>query len=118
MVFDPSGATVPKATVTVLNTDTNEVRTQTTEDDGSFRFPALIPGYYSVKVEKQGFEAETRAGLTLEVTQQMNLDLTLRVGATQQNMVVTGEVPLVDTTDAALGGTVDEEKMTDLLLNG
>ena len=118
VVRDTSAAAIPQANVTVLNTDTNEVRKQTTGDDGAFRFPALAPGHYSLKVEKEGFETETNTGLTLEVTQQMTLDLTMHVGATQQNVTVNAEAPLVNTTTAALGGVVDEQRMTDLPLNG
>src|SRR6204780_5257055 len=109
VVRDTSAAAIPQANVTVLNTDTNEVRKQTTGDDGAFRFPALAPGPYSLKVEKEGFETETNTGLTLEVTQQMTLDLTMHVGATQQNVTVNAEAPLVNTTTAALAGVGAEQ---------
>ena len=118
VVKDSSGGLVPQAKVTIVNTDTNESRTATTGDDGAFRFPALATGHYSLKIEKDGFTTQTLTGLTLEVTQEMVLSPSLQVGAATQEVTVTGEAPLVNTTNSALGGLVNEEKMSDLPLNG
>src|SRR5579862_7448436 len=57
-VRDASGASVPDANVTVLNTDTGQARTATTGSDGAFRIPALQVGHYTVKVEKAGFKTQ------------------------------------------------------------
>jgi len=117
-VKDQTGAVVPQAKVTVVNTDTNATRIATTGDDGSFRFPALLAGHYSVKVEKGGFKTEIQTGLTLEVAQEMVVNSQLEIGAATQEVSVTGETSLVDTTNSSLGGTVNEVKMADLPLNG
>ena len=71
VVKDTSGGTVPQAKVTVTSTETNESRTTTTRDDGSYRFPALRPGHYTVKIEKDGFQTQTQTGLTLDVAQEL-----------------------------------------------
>ena len=118
IVKDSSGGVLPQAKVTIVNTDTNDSRTATTGDDGSFRFPALVTGHYSVKIEKEGFKTETETGLTLEVTQELVVSPALEVGTSTQEVTVTGEAPMVNTTNSTLGGLVNEDKMADLPLNG
>src|SRR5579883_2233478 len=116
-VKDSSGASIPGATVTVKNTDTNLTKTATTEADGSYRFPELPVGHYEVTASAAGFRTENRAGLTLEVTQQGVINFALQVGATTQQVTITSDIPLVNTQDSTLGGTVNETKMADLPLN-
>ena len=118
VVKDSSGAAVPGANVTVTDADTSETRSAVTGDDGSYRVPALQPGHYSVKVEKAGFKTATTTSLTLDVAQQLVFNATVEVGATSQEVVVTGEAPVVNTTASSLGGLVNEERMADLPLNG
>ena len=118
VVKDTSGGTVPAAKVTVTNTETNESRTVDTADDGAYRFPALKPGHYVVKIEKEGFKTQTQTGLTLDVAQELVVNPTMQVGAAAQEVTVTGEAPLVNTTTSSLGSLVNEEKMADLPLNG
>jgi hypothetical protein len=117
-VKDSSGASVPNATVKVTNTDTNVSRTVMTDADGSYNVLELPAGNYQMEVTAPGFKAAVRRGITLEVTQAPLIDFTLEVGATEQQVVVSGEIPIVNTQDATLGGTVDEQRMTDLPLNG
>src|ERR1700730_17104287 len=115
---DSSGGVLPGVTVTITNVDTASKRVVTTGDDGFYRVPELPVGHYEVKGEHAGFKTETRRGITLEVTQQAVINLTFEVGSAEQQVVVTGEGPLVNTQDATLGGTVTETKMTELPLNG
>src|SRR5580704_16445198 len=115
---DASGGVLPNATVTVTNVDTGLTRTVKTSDDGEYRFPELPVGRYEVKGEHAGFKIVTRKGITLEVTQQAVINLDFVVGSTDQQVVVTGEAPMINTQDATLGGTVNETKMTELPLNG
>jgi hypothetical protein len=115
---DTSGGVLPNATVTITNVDTQSKRVVTTGDDGFYRVPELAVGHYEVKGEHAGFKTETRRGITLEVTQQAVINLDFQVGSAEQQVVVTGEAPLINTQDATLGGTVSETKMTELPLNG
>jgi hypothetical protein len=117
-VKDSSGASVPGAMVTVKNTDTNLSKTATTEADGGYRFPELPVGHYEMTATAAGFRTETRAGLTLEVTQQGVINFTLQIGATTQQVTITSDIPMVNTQDSTLGGTVNETKMAELPLNG
>jgi Carboxypeptidase regulatory-like domain/TonB dependent receptor/TonB-dependent Receptor Plug Domain len=115
---DASGGVLPGVTITITNVDTGSKRTVLTGDDGFYRVPELAVGHYEVRGEHSGFKTETRRGITLEVTQQAVINLDFQIGSAEQQVVVTGEAPLVNTQDATLGGTVTETKMTELPLNG
>ena len=117
-VKDASGASVPGATVTIQDTDTGLTRTVMTGSDGAYNAPELATGHYQVQATHSGFKTETRSGITLEVTQQAVINFTLEVGTTEQQVVVTGEAPIVNTQDATLGGLVNETSIKDLPLNG
>jgi hypothetical protein len=118
VIKDTSGGVVPGATITVVNAETSLTRTVTTGVDGSYRIPALPVGRYTVKIDKEGFKPETQQGLMLEVAQNLVVNTTLEVGTAAQEVVVTGEAPLVNTTTSSLGSLVNEERMADLPLNG
>ncbi len=117
-VKDATGGAVAGATVTATNIETGFTRTGTTDADGSYRFPAMPVGNYEITVTKDGFQKSDRKGLTLEVAQQATIDATLQVGSTSQSVVVTEEAPIVDTTSSSSGSLVNEDKITDLPLNG
>ncbi len=118
IVKDSSGAAAPGATVTIRNTDTGQSRTASTGEDGAYRVPALAVGHYEVKAEHSGFKSETETNVTLDVSQELVVNFTLEVGTSQQQIVVSAEAPLINTSSSSLGGLVDEEKITDLPLNG
>src|SRR5665213_1135388 len=103
VVKDASGGVVPDAAVTITDTETSTTRSLTTGDDGAFRAPALAVGHYSVKVEKSGFQTQTQTGLTLEVGQDLVANTAMQVGSSTQEVMVTGEVPVVNTTNSSLG---------------
>jgi hypothetical protein len=117
-VKDATGATIPGATVTITNVDTGVSRTIMSSQDGTFNVPSLPTGHYGVKAEHEGFKTENRTGITLDVTAQDRIDFTLELGATTQEVTVSGEAPIVNTQDATLGGLVNEQYMTDLPVNG
>ncbi len=118
VVKDPSGGTVPNAKVTVTNVDTSASRTVTTGDDGAYRVPALQPGHYSVKVEAQGFRTEIITGLTLNVAEELPSNVTVQVGTATQEVTVTGETPVVNTTTSSLGNLINDTTISDMPLNG
>jgi hypothetical protein len=117
-VQDTTGGTVAGATVTVTNPDTGATRTGTTGDDGTYRFPALPVGNWGVRVTKDGFQTAERKGITLEVTQEAEINFTLQLGSTGQTVTVNEEAPLVNTTSSSIGGLVTEDRVADLPLNG
>jgi len=118
LVKDASGASIPNATVTVLNVGTDLRRIFLTSEEGAYRFPALPVGRYTVRAESTGFKTETHEGLVLDVTQEAVVNFTLQVGRMEEQVVVTGEPPLVNMTNSSLGGLVNSDQMADLPLNG
>src|SRR5437667_7612661 len=119
VVKDSSGALVPGAGITILNEETGLTRTLTTAENGALRAPALPVGRYTLRVELTGFRTQAQRGLILEVAQELVVNPTLEVGAvTQEEVVVSGEAPLVNTTSSALGSVVNEHSISDLPLNG
>ncbi|MBI2819000.1 MAG: TonB-dependent receptor [Acidobacteria bacterium] len=118
VVKDSTGAVVPGATLTARNIDTGQSRTGVTAEDGSYRFAALAVGNYEVRIEHPGFQTQVRSGLALAVSQEAVVNFRLEVGAVEQTVEVTAEAPIVNTTSGSLGGLVDEQKVTDLPLNG
>ena len=78
-VTDPSGASVPGATVTVHNADTGSDRTVQTSEAGLYSATFLQPGHYDVTVTKAGFATTARQGLTVEVGRTVTIDLRLSV---------------------------------------
>jgi hypothetical protein len=115
---DSSGASVPGSTITIMNVDTGATRTVMTGEDGAYRVPELPTGHYEVRAEHAGFKKATHSGITLEVTEQAVVNFAFEVGSSEQEVVVTGEVPQVNTQDATLGGLVTETSIKDLPLNG
>src|SRR5437773_89642 len=75
VVQDPSGAVVPKATVTIVNTGTQLTKTATTDDGGNYRFLSLAPGAYKVTVEASGY-AKSESDVTLLTEQNLNVPIT------------------------------------------
>lgn len=117
-VKDPSGQVVPGAMATARNVDTGATRTVTTGADGSYLMPELPIGTYEVRTEHSGFSTTVTSGVVLTVAQEAVVNVTLQLGSLAQTVAVTGEAPLVNTTSGSLGALVDEQKISDLPLNG
>ena len=117
-VTDQSGGAVVGATVTIVDTQRNLTRTVMTDAAGEYNVPNLLPSTYTVSAALQGFKTAQRTGVTLEVNQDLRLDLTLQPGEQTEKVTVTGEVPIVETTNAELGGTLQAQVIASLPLNG
>lgn len=117
-VADSSGAAVPNAAVTITDTQRGTTRNLTTDGVGAYNAPNLLPSHYSVKVESQGFRTVERTGITLEVNSQLQIDMVLQPGEQTQTISVNAEAPLLETTNATLGGTIENKVINDLPLNG
>src|SRR4029079_14686711 len=81
VVKDTSGAVVPSAKLTAVNTETGQNRNATSAADGSYRFSALPVGSYEFRAEQSGFQTAVRSGVTLTVSQEAVVNFTLQVGA-------------------------------------
>lgn len=115
---DASGAVVPGATVTVLNTDTGYSRTVQTDTNGSFDIPSLPIGSYTVKVEKQGFATFVQTGVKLLVNQIYVVNASLQVSSISKTVEVSAHPIQVETTSAQQGEVIQENEFKDMpLLN-
>ncbi len=118
VVSDSSGAVIPGALVTATNRGTGVIRTTQTSSNGRYTLAALPAGVYDVKAEAPAFTARVQQGLEVAIGQESVANFTLSVGATAETVAVTAEAPLVQTTSGSLGGLVDQQKVSELPLNG
>src|SRR6058998_699229 len=118
VVHDTTGAVIPGVTVTAKHTESGLTRTVLTNENGNYRMPTLPVGAYEVSADIPGFKPLVRSGINLSVAQEIVLNLTLEVGTTAEQVTVTGEAPLVNTTLASTAGLITGEQLKDLPLNG
>jgi len=117
-VTDQTGSAVVGASVTVTDLERGISRNLVTDEAGQYFAPNLLPGMYKVRVQAGGFKILERSNIQLEVGNDVRIDLVLPPGNVMEVVQVQEEVPLVDTTSATLGGTIDNQTINDLPLNG
>src|SRR5437588_4315803 len=117
-VFDQTGGAIAGATVSVIDVARGVTRALTTDASGEYVAPSLLPGTYTVRAEAKGFRVTERSGVLVEVGKTIRVDLTVQPGEQTQTVTVTGEIPEIDTTDSTLGGTVSNQAINALPLNG
>ncbi len=117
-VHDQSGAVLAGATVTVTDVQRAIRRTVTTDDSGAYVVPSLIPSVYVVRAEANGFKVVERPNVQVEVATDVTVDVQLPPGSVKETVVVTEDVPLINTTSSTLGGTLSNKEINDLPLNG
>jgi hypothetical protein len=113
-VVDTTGGALPGATVEVLNIATGVVTPTTTNAEGSYRIPFLIPGTYRVTVSLEGFSRFVSEDFRVHVADLLTVDATLKVGALTDEVTVTASVATVDRTTAELGQIVDARRIAEL----
>src|SRR6202044_3767204 len=111
-----SGGIIPNAAVAITNTATGVVTTQMTNADGIFRVAALPPGQYKVEASASGFNTEAH-NVELAVGATQEVDFALQVGANVSAVTVSGEAPLVNTTNSTLSDVVNQQQVQNLPLN-
>ena len=117
-VRDSSGAAIPAAKVTITDNAKGTTTDYQTDQAGAYNAPFLIPGTYTVAVEKEGFKRAVSANITLDVDQKARVDIALEVGQLSQTLEVTAAAPLVRSESAELGEVVGQRQVQDLPLNG
>src|SRR5258708_1557462 len=118
VITDQTGGTMVGVTVTVLDTQRGIARTLATDESGDYVATNLNTSNYSISAEAKGFKTAERTGILLETGKDLRVDLSLQPGEQTQKIVVTEEMPLVETTNATLGGTLSNQSINDLPLNG
>jgi hypothetical protein len=117
-VNDPSGTGIPKAEVVITNAATGVERTVTTNSEGFYIAPNLIPGEYRVKLLAKGFNSVIKTGITITVGGRQTFDVTLQIGTISSKVEVSAEVPAVQVTSSEISATVLANTVRELPLNG
>jgi hypothetical protein len=118
-VTDPQNAIVQNASVTVRNVATNQSRSTTTADNGSYRISQLPPGTYEVKVSGTNFKTSVISDVVVAVGQTLPLDIHLEIGVPDETVtVVGGGEAQIDRTDNTVSGVVNTRQIQNLPLNG
>jgi hypothetical protein len=113
-VTDQSGGAINGATVTVMDVARGLNRTLTTDDAGLYNAPNLLPGTYTIRGEAKGFKRVEQQNVLLEVGKEIRVDLSLQPGEVTQTITITEAPPMVETTNATLGGTLSNQTINDL----
>src|SRR5580693_1562315 len=117
-VTDSSGRVINKVEITITNVDTGVTRVVTTNDEGFYSAPNLLPGTYELKFSASGFKVEARKNIELTVGALVGLDQTLRVGSLSETVVVQSEIPAVQLSTSDLSAVVNATTVRELPLNG
>jgi len=117
-VTDASGAAIADAKVTVTSQETGLTRTVQTDDQGNFHFSELPVGAYAVTASKQGFRTETSKGVVVQVSVDTRMDLKLAPGQVNEVVEVNAATPIVDTSSATVGGTIESQQLENIPVNG
>src|ERR1700722_1760758 len=118
VVTDSSGAAIPTAKVTVIQTDTSLVRRTQCAADGSYLLPDLPIGPYKLEVEAQGFGTYIQTGISLRVNDSPKINISMSVGQLTQQVEVRANATMVQTDTTAVSQVIDQARIVDLPLNG
>ncbi len=113
-VTDSTGAVVPGAEVRIVNDNTGVSASAKTNDSGNFVLPYLPAGPYAITCQLQGFKKWERKGIQVRIQDNIEVNITLEVGAATETIQVTETTPLLATTDASLGQIIDERRVLEL----
>lgn len=117
-VADNQGGVLPGATATITNVETGLTRTVTTDERGWYRVAALPPGLYVLRVDLSGFVTHTRQNLGLTIGQEATVNITLALAGVQEQVTITADSPLVETSKSTIGTTISRAQLDSLPLAG
>ncbi len=118
-VLDPTGAAVVGAAIKAVNAETGSTQSTVSGADGSYLMPGLPVGGYSLEVAASGFSKYRQTGITLEVGENVQVNITLKVGSAASEVVqVSADAAMVETQDTSISEVIDHERIVDLPLNG
>src|SRR6266853_6247957 len=118
IVFDPSGKSIPGAQVTMTETDKQTVHTVATDGLGSYTLPNLPVGPYRLEVTNPGFKNYVQSGLVLQVGNNIQVNVSMQVGAVSEKVEVNATASLVETRENSISYVIDQQRINELPLNG
>lgn len=117
-VTDASGAVIAGAKVTVKNTGTGLERSTETSGDGTYSVPELPIGTYTVTVTQAGFQTAVTKDVVVDVSTEHRVDVRIAPGQVSQQVEVSADIPMVESTSNTLGGTIQASEIANLPVNG
>jgi Carboxypeptidase regulatory-like domain len=117
-IQDPTGAVIPGVTVTLTNVATGVSQTTQGSESGSYAFPIIPVGQYSIEVSQAGFKPYKRTGLTIDVNTKLQADISLELGEENQEVTVEANTVQIETQSTQMGDVVNGPVMTAVALNG
>jgi len=118
VVLDPTGGGIAHARVSATQVETGLTRVTESNSEGAYVFPLLPPGHYRLECALKNFETYRQEGIVLSVNQMATVPINLRLGPTQEIVLVSADAPLIETANTSLGETVQQRQILDLPLNG
>ncbi|HEY6375909.1 MAG TPA: TonB-dependent receptor, partial [Edaphobacter sp.] len=113
-VTDATDAVVPNASITARNVNTGVETVRTSSSGGLYNISPLTPGTYTVTVTATGFSTFKQENITVNALSNVGLNISLKTGAQNETITVTGAPPALETTNATLGGTIENRLYTKL----
>src|SRR5262245_4360187 len=117
-VTDPTGSVVPSATVKVTNVNTNVTSETQTNSEGGYRIFSLVPGTYTVVVERTGFKRFVRENVIVGVDRIVRVDATFEVGEVTESVTVSGSTPTLKTDKSDVSQTITTHQVENLPMIG
>lgn len=114
LVTDAGGGAVAGAKVSLIDQGTNAIRASLTNETGEYVFNGVVPAMYTVSAESPSFKKFERKGVTVGTQQFVTIDMKLEVGQVTESVMVTEEVPVIETANASAGQLIDRQKLIDL----
>lgn len=118
-VVDTANAVVPAAAVTLTGEGTGATRTASTDNEGLFRFPDLIPGNYRVEIQVNGFKTQVVSAISLNSQETRNLgNIRMEVGSVSESLSVIAESTPVQTASSEKAALIDSTQLQNVTLKG
>jgi hypothetical protein len=117
-VTDPSGAALPNAMVVIRNEETGATQTVNTSAAGYYRFTALSAAVFTVRITAPGFKTRVEEHIRVQVSETKTVNISMELGATESEVTVTAEAPVIETSQGRVSGMIEEAKIKDLPLPG
>ncbi|MBT9333024.1 TonB-dependent receptor [Paracidobacterium acidisoli] len=118
IVQDTSDARIPHANVKLINTQTGTESTSQTNNAGDFALPNVMPGHYTLQIERDGFDTTQLTGITLNVGDNKSVIIRMKVGSKNETVTVDGRGLTINTTDASVSTVIDRKFVENTPLNG
>jgi len=117
IIADPSGARISGATITLGSSERGITRTTEADKEGGYSFGLLPPSTYTLTVEAKGFKGYKQTGITLDAGHSVSQDVSLTLGAQQEEVLVSAEAPLLQTSNSNVSADIDQKQVVELPLN-